>query len=417
MLRLRASDRRKMTKRNSWNSYSNWMVVTTIITTSFIVSLLTKSQLNFVESVVVDGKMKGPSAMDNQSKEAEMIDGFNTRGCGLSDPDIYEMGFVNNAKHGQFPWLVSFQVVDVKGNGVHFCCGAFISAKWILSAAHCFADDMFKKNYYADGLFKIVAGTPDAYSRTNENFKSRRIYYHSRFQPKRPIGFDIALVELETPAKLQDVRPKEPNDGSSKPPGEHIPFINAICLPLKGKEYKQDERVRIVGWGASEYNNTQSASSSLLHTDLRLVNATECAATYSRNKKLTTVMEHYQKYNDLLCASFSDKRDACQGLYKSNFADSDKKLFLSLFHKAPFVDVRTMQIIKSDAHNEHNEYSYNQLCNIGPCLSSSSLLDLHLDKTNFINERKITTSSTIIVELKQWISILMSFVLFHLIVK
>lgn len=297
---------------------TNWLIIALMLScvVTFIGHL---SHVGLVESVVVDGKLNGPSAMDNQSTEAEMIDSFNTRKCGLADPDVYEMGFVNNARHGQFPWMVSLQILDIKGNGVHFCCGSFISDKWILSAAHCFTDHMFKKDYFADGIFKIVAGTPEAYSRTNEHFKAKRIYYHARFQPARPIGFDIALIELDTPAKLISKRPEEPNDGSAKPPGEHTPFINSICLPLSGKEYAPNAKVRVIGWGATEYNNTHSASSHLLHTDLTLVNATQCAELYSTNPKLETVKEHFKKYNDLLCASYADKRDACQGWYNNVF--------------------------------------------------------------------------------------------------
>lgn len=93
-----------------------------------------------VDSVVVDGKRQGPSALRNQSHEDEMIDGYNTKTCGISDPDTSKSEFVNSAKEGQFPWLVSFQLGKAGKKYSHFCMGSFISSKWILSAAHCFAD-------------------------------------------------------------------------------------------------------------------------------------------------------------------------------------------------------------------------------------------------------------------------------------
>lgn len=93
-----------------------------------------------VESVVVDGKRKGPSALKNQSHEYEMIDGYNTKTCGISDPDTNASDFVNSAREGQFPWLVSLQLGRPNKKYGHFCMGSFISNKWILSAAHCFAD-------------------------------------------------------------------------------------------------------------------------------------------------------------------------------------------------------------------------------------------------------------------------------------
>lgn len=95
-----------------------------------------------VVSVVVDGTRKGPSALKNQSHEEDMIDGYNTKTCGIADPDEKTSAFVNSAKEGMFPWLVSLQVIKEKENTrAHFCMGSFISDKWILSAAHCFADE------------------------------------------------------------------------------------------------------------------------------------------------------------------------------------------------------------------------------------------------------------------------------------
>lgn len=93
-----------------------------------------------VQAIIVDGKLKGPNALKNQSDEESMIDGYNTKTCGIADPEMKSSHFVNEAREGQFPWLVSLQVLK-KGDMplYHFCMGAFISDKWILSAAHCFA--------------------------------------------------------------------------------------------------------------------------------------------------------------------------------------------------------------------------------------------------------------------------------------
>lgn len=91
------------------------------------------------EAVVVDGKRNGPSALKNQSHEDQLIDGYNTKTCGISDPDKKGKGFVNQAREGQFPWLVSFQI-KIGNRPNHFCMGSFISDRWVLSAAHCWAD-------------------------------------------------------------------------------------------------------------------------------------------------------------------------------------------------------------------------------------------------------------------------------------
>lgn len=98
------------------------------------------SQLDCSYGVIVDGTRKGPSALENQSHEAEMIDRYNAVGCGIADPDTNKSDFVNAAREGQFPWLVSMQIEKDSGRPSHFCMGSFISETWILSAAHCFAD-------------------------------------------------------------------------------------------------------------------------------------------------------------------------------------------------------------------------------------------------------------------------------------
>lgn len=94
-----------------------------------------------VYGIIVDGRRDGPHAISNQQKEGELIDSYNVKTCGLSDPDVEKNEFVNNAFPGSFPWLVSFKVRRQQDEKyAPFCMGSFISDKWILSAAHCFSD-------------------------------------------------------------------------------------------------------------------------------------------------------------------------------------------------------------------------------------------------------------------------------------
>lgn len=107
-------------------------------------------------SIIVDGDKKLSLSASKHQKhdEKSMIDGYNVKTCGISDFNTKEHEFVNMAREGQFPWIVSFQIKlsdEVpnqsntlrklkEGENLHFCGGSFISDKWILSAAHCFQD-------------------------------------------------------------------------------------------------------------------------------------------------------------------------------------------------------------------------------------------------------------------------------------
>lgn len=116
------------------------LIIAGTITSCLYLLGLFSYNANLVNAVVVDGKRKGPSALKNQSHGEDLIDGYNTKTCGKYDPDYGKSDYVNSAKEGQFPWLVSFQIKQSENKSAHFCMGSFISDRWILSAAHCFAD-------------------------------------------------------------------------------------------------------------------------------------------------------------------------------------------------------------------------------------------------------------------------------------
>ncbi|NXO45451.1 PRS55 protease, partial [Locustella ochotensis] len=100
---------------------------------------------------------------------------------------------------GEFPWLVSIQT-----HGQHICGGTIISALWILTAAHCFADQLPPDLTVAVGGFDL--------SLPLEEYSPDSLILHEEFN-RTSLQNDIALILLSSPIEFSK---------------EKIP----ICLPF-----------------------------------------------------------------------------------------------------------------------------------------------------------------------------------------
>lgn len=172
-----------------------------------------------------------------------------------------------------------------------------LSIKQILSSIN---------KYLKSNKLKVVCGSHRVSSRAegNQNLTIKHIYYHKRFKMDVPVGFDIALVELDKPVKFEH---KRIVDGSQKKP-----FINAACLPHKDHKQKFNESARIAGWGLSNPKDPSSMPSKLLTTDILLAKSNECANEYSKVLRSDKPIEQFKKFDDIICASYATTRDACQ---------------------------------------------------------------------------------------------------------
>lgn len=154
------------------------------------------------------------------------------------------------------------------------------------------------KPFLEKSAVRLTGGSTNAYSKDNVNFTIKRIFYHSKFDRKSPIGFDVALVEVAEKAPIKTQMDK-------------LPFINTVCLPIEGKEYSAGQVVKLAGWGDTESKDPKSKPEHLLTTDLIITDGEQCANIFSA--KLKKVRDQYHSYKDFICADYHGERDACQG--------------------------------------------------------------------------------------------------------
>ncbi|KAM7119537.1 serine protease 55 [Ciconia maguari] len=121
------------------------------------------------------------------------------------------------AKAGEFPWHVSIQ-----SHGKHICGGTMISALWILTAAHCFAEEV------PPDLTVVVGGTD--LSLPLEEHKPDSLILHENFD-RMSMENDIALILLSSPIEFSN---------------EKIP----ICLPFI-YDINTWQHCWVAGWGAT----------------------------------------------------------------------------------------------------------------------------------------------------------------------
>ncbi|NXQ59002.1 PRS55 protease, partial [Anthoscopus minutus] len=158
------------------------------------------------------------------------------------------IGTGTDVKPGEFPWLVSIQ-----SHRKHICGGTIISALWILTAAHCFADKL------PPDLTVAVRGV-DTSLPLEEHYPDSLIL-HEEFN-RTSLQNDIALILLSNPIEFSV---------------EKIP----ICLP-----FVHDKDTWQHCWAAGWENTSAAllillfsfvaASHVLQKTQMRLISREKC---------------------------------------------------------------------------------------------------------------------------------------------
>ncbi|XP_073327978.1 ovochymase-2 [Pagrus major] len=192
------------------------------------------------------------------------------------------------ATYGSHPWLVS-----LRNKGSHFCGGAILTDRWILTTAHCFAS---LSKEFLSGV-RVVAGDFDLRVDDEEEqvllIKSASV--HEKYHHSAPMSYDIALLELD----------------------QHIQFgarVKPICLPLPDENVPPETSCIVGGWGRMKEKGRLPAV--LREVQLDLVDPAKCKHVLQTIKSslLNQRPARPQPALTVLCAGPErGGRDACQG--------------------------------------------------------------------------------------------------------
>nr|XP_005888448.1 PREDICTED: transmembrane protease serine 9 [Bos mutus] len=177
------------------------------------------------------------------------------------------------ASPGEFPWQVS-----LRENNEHFCGAAIISARWLVSAAHCFNEFQDSPEWVAYVGTTYLSGSEASTVRA----RVARIITHPSYNSDTA-DFDVAVLEL----------------------GRPLPFsrhVQPVCLPAASHIFPPRKKCLISGWGYLKENFLVKPEM-LQKATVELLDQALCTSLYGHS--LTDRM---------VCAGYLDgKVDSCQG--------------------------------------------------------------------------------------------------------
>ncbi|XP_043219432.1 uncharacterized protein LOC122380380 isoform X2 [Amphibalanus amphitrite] len=169
---------------------------------------------------------------------------------------------------GRHPWLVA-----IYKDGVFNCGGTVLTARWVLSAAHCF--ERFEKYRY-----EVQAGMLRRHSFAP--YEQSRLVTHIIIHPdynSRVYAHDLALVRLSRPLVLTQ-------------------WVTPVCLP--GQEeplLEPGSQCTVVGWGQTRQDGPEVQD--LMEVEIPV---------------LSFCPEHYDNITIQICAGpLQGGKDSCQG--------------------------------------------------------------------------------------------------------
>ncbi|XP_060137222.1 serine protease 27-like [Zootoca vivipara] len=180
---------------------------------------------------------------------------------------------------GAWPWQVS-----VGWKGRHYCSGSLVAQQWVVSAAHCFTQN----------LFSDITVTLGAHQLANRSSKSQSVPVA---QVIRNIAFDgtgtrgdIALLRLQRPMK-------------------YTPYILPVCVPFPSAVFPEGMACFVTGWGYIGFDEPLPSPQTLQQVQVSLIDVDRCNKMFNVPPTGSNPVT-----DDMICAGYKEGgKDACQG--------------------------------------------------------------------------------------------------------
>lgn len=220
-----------------------------------------------------------------------------TGDCGIQTSERIFGG--NETDLGEFPWMALLQYRNPRGSLGFYCGGVLISKRYVLTAAHCVADDSVK-------LVSVRLGEHD--TKTSPDCKTD-ILSENQNQICAARAVDVPVERDIAYPEYNKRDPNHYNDIALLRLSRDVEFtewIQPICVPVSNEQKTKSyvgKKLWVAGWGKTE---TRSESDVKLKLAVPVVSRADCSSVYSQAS--VDLNDKSQ-----LCAGGEKGKDSCNG--------------------------------------------------------------------------------------------------------